>query len=392
MLRRTLREWPTVGSPRAPPWREPSTIGCSSLRSGRHPLLEIDALEAGSNDTVVVVSSGGCTALSLLAAGAGQVAAVDLNRTQNHLVELKLAAVTNLVAGGAVAFLGGWPAARAQRWSCYQRLRGRLTPSARAYWDAHRRRVERGVLGAGVSERFVGVVMAVLRLGIHPPGRVRRLLACTTIDEQRHFYDTEWDSRRWRLLFRALLNRAVFRHTYDDAFFRHVDNPSFARHFLGLAEHTLTQVPMATNYFVHHMLTGAYPSGVPGGLPPYLEPVMAPGLVDAPRRLNLVDGAFVDHLRSQPDASIDGFALSTSASGSTPSRSMTCSPRWCVPPRPALGWCSATSWAGPRFRRAGKPRWSKTGRGPRRLAVATAAPCSVGWPCAASTRRGRTAI
>ena len=35
------------------------------------------------------VSSGGCTALSLLAAGAGRVHAVDLNTTQNHVVELK---------------------------------------------------------------------------------------------------------------------------------------------------------------------------------------------------------------------------------------------------------------------------------------------------------------
>ncbi len=274
------------------------------------PLLEIEALGAGPDDTVVVVSSGGCTALSLLAAGAGRVVGVDLNRTQNHLVELKLAAVGHLEAEEAVRFLGGWPGGRAFRWSTYQRLRGSLTPPAQAYWDQRRRSLERGVLGTGVSERFIGLVMAALRLGIHPPGRVRRLLACSTVDQQRHFYDTEWDTRRWRLLFRALLNRAVFRHTYHDAFFRHVDNPSFARHFLGLARHTLTEVPLANNYFVHQMLTGCYPRGVPGGLPPYLDPVRARGLVRAAARLSLVDGSFVDHLRRCPDASIDGFALS----------------------------------------------------------------------------------
>ncbi|MBW3575228.1 MAG: BtaA family protein [Actinobacteria bacterium] len=275
------------------------------------PVLEIDALEAGPHDTVVVVSSGGCTALSLLASGAGRVVAVDLNRAQNHLVELKLAAVTNLHADVAVRFLGGWPAPGTERWSHYQGIRTSLTPGARAYWDARRRSVEKGVLGVGVSERFIGVVMAALRLGIHPPSRVRRLLACATLDEQRRFYDTEWDTWRWRLLFRVLLNRAVFRHTYDDSFFRHVDNPSFPRHFMALAEHTLTQVPVTTNYFVHHMLTGSYPRGVPGGLPPYLDDrAWAPGLDHAAARLTLVDGAFVDLLRSWPDASVDGFALS----------------------------------------------------------------------------------
>src|SRR5262252_5685649 len=60
------------------------------------PLLEIEALAPTADDSLVVVGSGGCTALSLLAAGARHVACVDLNKTQNHLVELKLAAVTFL--------------------------------------------------------------------------------------------------------------------------------------------------------------------------------------------------------------------------------------------------------------------------------------------------------
>ena len=49
------------------------------------PRLEIEALEPGPDDSIVIVGSGGCTALSLLAAGAGHVTAVDVNRAQNHL-------------------------------------------------------------------------------------------------------------------------------------------------------------------------------------------------------------------------------------------------------------------------------------------------------------------
>ena len=47
------------------------------------PILEIDALRVRSGGRYVVVGSGGCTALSMLAAGAGHVSAVDLNKTQN---------------------------------------------------------------------------------------------------------------------------------------------------------------------------------------------------------------------------------------------------------------------------------------------------------------------
>ena len=60
------------------------------------PRLELELLHPGPNDSIVVVGSGGCTALSLLAAGAGSVTSVDVNRTQNHLIELKLAAIATL--------------------------------------------------------------------------------------------------------------------------------------------------------------------------------------------------------------------------------------------------------------------------------------------------------
>jgi S-adenosylmethionine-diacylglycerol 3-amino-3-carboxypropyl transferase len=193
-----------------------------------------------------------------------------------------------------------------------------LTSAARQWWDGHRSAIERGVLNAGVTERFIGLVMKVLRAGIHPPARIRRLLACETLDEQRAFYRAEWDNRRWRLLFHVLLNRAVFRKAYHPAFFEHVENPSFARHFRRLAEHALTEVPISTNYFVHHMLTGSYPAAVPGGLPPYLDPAGAARVTARLDRLALVEGGYTSYLRGLPDQSVHGFAVSNICEWFTP--------------------------------------------------------------------------
>lgn len=274
------------------------------------PCVEIEALEVQPTDTVVVVSSGGCTALSLLAAGAGRVVAVDLNAAQNHLVELKAAAVAKLGAADAVAFLGGATATSVSRLSAYEELRPELSSFASAYWDDRRSNIAGGVLGAGVSERFIAVIVAVIRFAIHRPRRIRRLLACRSLAEQRALYAREWNNRRWRLLFKVLLNRFVFRHTYDPAFFRHVDNPSFAKHFHGLIEHVLTNVPVADNYFVHHMLTGSYPQHEPNGLPPYLQKAGASSVSGRLDRLTLVDGSYLEYLRSCPDDSIDAFTLS----------------------------------------------------------------------------------
>ncbi|HUF28038.1 MAG TPA: DUF3419 family protein [Gemmatimonadaceae bacterium] len=274
------------------------------------PRLELAALAPHLGGTIAIVGSGGCTALSLLAVGTGRVVAIDLNLAQNHLIELKLAAVAALAAGAATAFLGGSPIGEQVRSSTYTLLRPRLSDGARRYWDERPEAIRRGAITAGVTERFIATVVAAIRLFVHGDQRIRTLLRCRTIEEQRAYHREVWCSRRWRTLFTVLLNRFVFRRTYDPAFFEHVDNPSFPRHFLGTIERALTELPIADNYFVHQMLTGRYPVDVPGGVPPYLDAALAPRARAASHRLTLVDGTFTDWLRSAPDRSIDGFALS----------------------------------------------------------------------------------
>lgn len=268
---------------------------------------ELEALHPRADDTVVVVSSGGCTALSLLATGAGRVVAVDRNATQNHMVELK-AAASHLGAAEAIGFLGGSPSAR--RGADYASLRESLSPQARRYWDSRAAAVRRGVLSAGASERFISAIVTMLQVAVHPRSRVARMLACATIDEQRAVFEQEWNTRRWRALFAVLCNRFAFRSTYPAAFFEHVENPSFALHFRGLAEHALTALPVSDNYFLHQMLTGRYPADVSGGVPAYLSTDGADAVARGAERLTLVDGGMTEYLRTCASRSVNAFALS----------------------------------------------------------------------------------
>ena len=274
------------------------------------PCAEITALEPSAGDSLVVVGSGGCTALSLIAAGAGQVTAVDVNRAQNHLIELKLAAVSTLARDEALAFLGATEAIARNRLDTYVRLRPLLTTAARSHWDARPALVDAGVLGAGVTERFIRMLVSAMRVLVHPRSRLERMLACQSIEEQRALFAREWNTRRWRLFFALLLNRRVFRRTYDAAFFAHLEQPTFAEHFRRCAEHALTDLPVRDNYFLHHMITGRYPTRAPEGVPPYLTTEGHAEVAEGRERLTLVDGSMTDYLRILPDASVTGFSLS----------------------------------------------------------------------------------
>jgi S-adenosylmethionine-diacylglycerol 3-amino-3-carboxypropyl transferase len=274
------------------------------------PRIETQALAPALAGSIVIVSSAGCTALSLLAAGARHVVAVDVSRTQNHLVELKCAAMRALDASVAVAFLGGQPMPGMRRRRLYGILARMLTDGAREYWDGNQRALERGVLRAGRSERFIALVASVAARAVVRSGGVAALLDAESLDVQREIFACSWAGWRWRALFALLLNRWSFSRAYHPAFFAHVENPSFARHFRGLAERALTEIPARDNYFLHEMLTGRYPVREPDGVPPYLSRQgMARG-ADAAEKLSLVDGSLTEYLRSCRPRSIDGFALS----------------------------------------------------------------------------------
>ena len=273
------------------------------------PLLEIDALAPLTDAKVVVVSSGGCTAFSLLAAGAKEVVAVDLNSTQNHLVELKAVALRRLVTPELMSFLGVAPGTPRRRARTYAMLRAYLSNDCVRFWDGHDSMIARGALCCGVSERFIAAVVGVVKLLIHDEKRINQLLDLENLDEQKEFFEREWNNRRWKLLFPLLLNRWTFSRTYDPAFFREVDNPSFAAHFRKLLEHALCEVPVRTNYFLHQMLAGTY-SQREGGMPPYLDRSRREVVRGTLDRLQLVDGGYAEYLATCGDSSVDAFALS----------------------------------------------------------------------------------
>ena len=274
------------------------------------PTLEIAALAPLPNSRVVVVSSGGCTALSLVAAGAAEVVAVDLNSTQNHLVELKMVALRRLVAPELMSFLGLAPGTPQRRSRTYAVLRPYISDQAARYWDANQSLIARGAINCGVSERFIAAVVGVMKVAIHRKAKIETLLRLDTLPEQKEFFHREWNTRRWKLLFPLLLNRWTFNRTYDPGFFREVENPSFAAHFRGLLEHALCEVPVRTNYFLHQMLTGTYPTRVPGGVPPYLDRTLREVLRSRLDSMELVDGGYAEYLASCDEDSVDAFALS----------------------------------------------------------------------------------
>jgi len=207
----------TRGEPTAIPWKKFSDrISYSSCNEDSHS--ELQALRLGAGKRVFCITAGGGRVLNLLHDRPQEIIAVDVNPTQNHLLELKLAAMRALSYQPYLAFLGVRKSS--DRLKVYQDLRSELSSAARAYFDARPKVVRNGVLFQGSLERFLVHVARIVH--IVRPFWIKRLFSFNDIAEQRRFI-AGWNTRVWRFVVETLCRRSFLEmFSRDPGFWRFV--------------------------------------------------------------------------------------------------------------------------------------------------------------------------
>ena len=157
------------------------------------PVVDMKALEIGPGHEVVAIASGGCNVLSYLTADPASVTAVDINGAHIALGKLKICALQNLSDYQTFFRFFGRADARANLDVYDRRLRPKLDPATRAYWDKRRafgrRRIgvfARNLYRHGLPGYFLGARHTLVRLhGLDPSV----ILTARTLEEQRALYE-----------------------------------------------------------------------------------------------------------------------------------------------------------------------------------------------------------
>ena len=275
--------------------------------SWEDPSADRRALQIVPGETLMTVTSGACNTLTLLMEDPGKVYAVDINPTQSWLLELKIAAIRHLDAAQLRAFLG--LTAANDRLAKFEKLKLDLTPEAREYWTNHPQAVREGVIHSGKYESFVRLFSRVVNL-LQGKKRVQGLFACTTLEQQREYFDKRWNTWQWRLLFKLLVSKRILaRRGLTVDYFKFDDgSTSFSDSFLRRSKRAICDIPARTNYFLALYLLGGYRSDE--DVPDYLNEEYLPIVKQRLDRIEIVTAAAQDWLNAQPDRSIDCFALS----------------------------------------------------------------------------------
>jgi S-adenosylmethionine-diacylglycerol 3-amino-3-carboxypropyl transferase len=200
--------------------------------------------------------------------------------------------------------MGSRPSTR--REELYLRCRPLLRPDERAFWDAQPAAIRGGIGGAGKFERYFRLFRERVLPLVESRARVARLLAGGAPDERQTFYAREWDSWRWRLLFRLFFSRAILgRLGRDPEFFTYVEG-SVSDRLLQRTTYALTTLDPAENPYLQWILTGTHQTALPFALrPEYFDAIRAN--LD---RLEWRRQSLEEYLATAEARSIDRFNLS----------------------------------------------------------------------------------
>ncbi len=257
---------------------------------------------------ILSVTSAGDMALSLLAAGAESVTAVDINPNQNHLAQLKLASVLTLPRLEAICFLGFLPASKKERLDWFRVVLPAMPAESQAFWLEQKLAVQEGALWLGQFERYLRRVLRLLKPYLTP--RFQQLVACSSLEEQKQVFNRLFDTVLIRTVFRVAFNPKVYaKRGVDPQSLRYHDQKIslgkvYFKRFSNMCQNSLAR----ENHYLQMFTLGRVLNV--DCVPRYLQADGIEVIEKQHKNLSLVTADINQFLQEMPPESFDRFHLS----------------------------------------------------------------------------------
>ena len=229
------------------------------------PFVDKRALNIGSSDRIVMITSAGCNALDYILSGPERIDCVDLNPHQTALLELKLAAIRTLPHCDFFAMFGAGRIAG--HLSIYRhKLRPFLSTASRRIWDKRIGYFDprgRGLYFHGTS----GIFARMLNWHIRRRPGLREDLAqiqrIGDVPQQAEFYRSRIAPHLWSPVVRWLLRRqstlSLLGVPQDQVReIRETAGTNLNAFVEARVDRVFTELPLRQNYFWRVYINGRY--------------------------------------------------------------------------------------------------------------------------------------
>ena len=225
------------------------------------PNLLIEGLAIKAGEKVLSIASAGDNAFALLSKNPSLCVAIDLNKVQLYLTELKKVAIKNLDRISFLKFFGFQESE--DRWNTYLLLKTNLSTEAEAYWSNRRKEIEEGLIYVGKFEKYLSMFAKKILPLIHGRRKVSSLFSKKTGHEQSAFYHKKWNTLRWRLLFKIFFSKRIMGWLGRDPAFLAQVKLNVGDAILKKTEKHLSSVYAQQNPILYFCLNGNFGAHVP---------------------------------------------------------------------------------------------------------------------------------
>ncbi len=203
------------------------------------------------------VASAGDNVFALLTLDPETVIAVDVSAVQLYLLELKMAAISQLNREDVLEFLGYRNCQN--REEVFGKIKSKMSESAQLYFEKNVATwKQNGIIHSGKFERYFQYFSKYILPLIHSSRTIEELFQRKSADEQRAFFEKKWNSRRWRLIFRVFFSKWVMGRLGRDPEFLKQVTISVSEFILRRAEQQISSIEAQSNPFLRYNLTGSF--------------------------------------------------------------------------------------------------------------------------------------
>jgi S-adenosylmethionine-diacylglycerol 3-amino-3-carboxypropyl transferase len=270
---------------------------------------EQEALQISPNARVVCITASGDRPLNLLTNDCAELVCVDLNKTQNFLLNLKVAAIQAFDYSNYLKFLG--IAECNNRHHSYTSLVPFLDAETQSFWNSKQKLIKKGVIYQGALERWAKKISKTIRF--FRKSKVEKLFSFNDLEEQKKFLKEEWNNWIWRKVFDLDLYPTISRFFLKDPALSFSVNPSIkiGPYIYDRISWSLESRLAKLNPFLSLFIKGKI---LPEAFPPYLTENGINLIKSRVNKLNIQTMDIVDYLKSCPDNHFDAFSMSDVAS------------------------------------------------------------------------------
>jgi len=218
--------------------------------------LLLKEMDISADAHILSIASAGDNSFSLLTKDPAKVVAVDLNRVQLYLVELKKAAFKSFTYTEFIQFLGFSECEN--RLSLFNKLGYNLEINSKTYWEQHLDEIEKGIIYQAKFEKYFLYFSKKIVPIIHKKAKVNQLFERKSEKEQLNYYRKKFKTWRWRLLFKIFFSKYVMgKFGRDPKFMEEVDVNVGSYIFQKTSDHMSSDLAQR-NHFLDFIMRGKF--------------------------------------------------------------------------------------------------------------------------------------